>query len=56
MITIPVITAADGSISATEPASADAICTITTPAGCDVYMPGDEALLAERLVVLESTQ
>lgn len=49
MITIPVITADDGSISATEPAPADAICTITTPAGCDVYMPGDEQDLAIRL-------
>lgn len=49
MFTIPVITAADGSISASESAPDDAICTITTPAGCDVYMPGDETLLAERL-------
>lgn len=46
---ITVITAADGSISAYEPAPAEAICTITTPAGCEVYMPGDEQLLAERL-------
>lgn len=51
---IPIITAADGSISASEPVPADAICTITTPAGCEVYMPGDEALLAERLAAQES--
>lgn len=51
MFIIPVITAEDGSISASEPASSEAICTITTPAGCEVYMPGDEQLLAERLQV-----
>ena len=51
---IPVITAEDGSISAAEPAPAEAICTITTPAGVEVYMPGDEHLLAERLVAQES--
>lgn len=49
MFTIPVITAEDGSISASEPATAEAICTITTPAGCEVYMPGDEQALAARL-------
>ena len=49
MFTIPVITAADGSISASEPAPEEAIFTITTPDGCEVYMPGDETLLAERL-------
>jgi len=54
MYIIPVITAEDGSISAAEPASSEAICTITTPAGCEVYMPGDEALLAERLAAQES--
>ena len=54
MFTIPVLTAEDGSISASEPAPADAICTITTPAGCEVYMPGDEELLAERLAAQES--
>ena len=50
MIIIPVITAEDGSISATESAPDDAICTITTPSGCEVYMPGDEGLLAARMV------
>ena len=54
MFTIPVITADDGSIIASEPAPAEAICTITTPAGCEVYMPGDEQLLAERLAAQES--
>ena len=49
MFIIPVNTAEDGSISASEPAPDDAICTITTPQGCEVYMPGDEGLLAERL-------
>lgn len=53
MFTIPVITAEDGSISASESAQEEAICTITTPAGCEVYMPGDEALLAERLAAQE---
>ena len=49
MFTIPVITFEDGSISASEPAPAEAICTITTPDGCEVYLPGDEELLAARL-------
>ena len=49
MYTIPVNTAPDGSISAYVSAPAEAICTITTPVGCEVYMPGDEQLLAERL-------
>ena len=53
MKTIPILTAEDGSISASEPIPAEAICTITTPTGCEVYMPGDEALLAERLAVQE---
>ena len=50
---IPVITAEDGSISAAEPAPAEAICTITTPAGVEVYMPGDEHLLAASLAEQE---
>ena len=54
MFTITVITAADGSISASEPAPAEAICTITTPDGCEVYLPGDEELLAARLAEQES--
>ena len=49
MFIIPVITTEAGSISASEPAPEEAICTITTPDGCEVYMPGDEGLLAERL-------
>jgi len=53
MFTIPISTAEDGSISAFFNAPADAICTITTPAGCEVYMPGDEQLLAERLAAQE---
>lgn len=53
MYIIPVITADDGSISASEPASSEAICTITKPSGCEVYMPGDEHLLAERLAEQE---
>ena len=54
MFIIPVITAEDGSISAAEPVPEETICTITTPAGCEVYMPGDEELLAERLAEQES--
>ena len=50
---IPVIIDESGSISASEPASSEAICTITTPSGCEVYMPGDEQLLAERLAAQE---
>ena len=53
MLTIPVIIADDGSISATQPAPDEAICTITTPAGCEVYMPGDEKALAARLAAQE---
>ena len=53
MFTIPVITAEDGSISAAEPAPEETICTITTPDGCEVYMPGNEQLLAERLAEQE---
>ena len=53
MFTIPVITAEDGSISASEPAPEEAICTITTPDGCEVYMPGDEDALAIRLAAQE---
>ena len=56
MFTIPVITAEDGSISAAEPAPAEAICTITTPDGCEVYLPGDEELLAARLAEQEQEQ
>ena len=54
MFIIPVITAEDGSIKAAESAPAEAICTITTPEGCEVYLPGDEQLLAERLAAQES--
>ncbi len=53
MFTIPVITAEDGSISAAEPAPVEAICTVTTPEGCEVYLPGDEELLAARLAEQE---
>ncbi len=53
MFITPVITAEDGSISAAEPAPAEAICTITTPSGCEVYMPGDEDTLAARLAEQE---
>lgn len=53
MFIIPVITTEDGSISASEPAPAEAICTITTPEGCEVYMPGDEQMLADRIAAQE---
>ena len=54
MFITPINTAEDGSISASEPAPAETICTITTPAGCEVYMPGDEEVLAARLAEQES--
>ena len=53
MFTIPVIIAEDGSIFASESAPEEAICTITTPSGCEVYLPEDEALLTERLAAQE---
>ena len=53
MFTIPVNTTEDGSISSSEPAPAVAICTIVTPTGCEVYMPGDEELLTTRLAAQE---
>ena len=53
MFIIPVITSEDGSICSSEPAPAAAICTITTPSGCEVYMPGDEEALAARLATQE---
>ena len=56
MFTIPVITADDGSIIASESAPEEAICTITTPSGCEVYLPEDEALLTERLAAQEQQQ
>lgn len=55
MISIPVIASEDGSIRASEPSPADAICTITTPDGCEVYMPGDEEALSARLAAQEAT-
>ena len=56
MFTIPVITAKDGSISAAESAPVEAICTITTPDGCEVYMPGDEEALVARMAEQEQQQ
>lgn len=53
MFTIPVNTTEDGSIKAAESAPEEAICTITTPDGCEVYMPGDEEALAARLAEQE---
>lgn len=53
MFIIPVIVDESGSIMASDPIPKEAICTITTPAGCEVYMPGDEQLLAERLAAQE---
>ena len=49
MYIIPVIVDESGSIMADDPIPKEAICTITTPDGCEVYMPGDEELLAARL-------
>ena len=56
MFIISVITTEDGSIKAAESAPAEAICTITTPEGCEVYLPGDEELLAARLAEQEAEQ
>ena len=56
MFTIPVSLDENGAISASDPAPADAICTITTPDGCEVYTPGDEQMLAERLQVSSEEQ
>ena len=53
MYIIPVIVDESGAIMAAEPVPKEAICTITTPDGCEVYMPGDEELLAERLAARE---
>lgn len=53
MFTIPVITADDGSIIASVSAPEEAICTITTPSGCEVYLPGDEEALVARLAAQE---
>lgn len=48
----PVITAEDGSISASETAPEAAIGTITSPDGVEVYMPGDEVIYAARIAAL----
>lgn len=56
MFIIPVNTAEDGSISASDPAPVNALCTITTPDGCQVYMPGDEEALAARLAEQEQEE
>ena len=53
MFIIPINTAEDGSISASESAPVETICTITTPDGCEVYLPGDEEALAARLAEQE---
>lgn len=53
MYIIPVIVDESGSIMAAELIPKEAICTITTPAGCEVYMPGDEEKLAARLAEQE---
>lgn len=53
MYIITVTTAEDGTICASEPAPAEAICTITTPDGCEVYMPEDEEQLLARLSAVD---
>ena len=52
MFITPVITAEDGSISASEPAPESAIGTITTPDGVEVYLPGDEVIYTARIAAL----
>ena len=41
----------DGVLMVAEPLPETAISTYLSPDGCEVYMPGDEQLLAERLEV-----
>ena len=53
MYIVPVIVDESGSIMAAELTQKEAICTITTPAGCEVYLPGDEEVLAARLAEQE---
>ena len=42
MYIIPVIIDESGSIMAAEPIPKDAMRTVITPDGCQVFMPGDE--------------
>ena len=53
MYIVPVIVDESGSIMTAELTPKEAICTITTPDGCEVYMPGDEEALAARLAAQE---
>ena len=56
MYIVPVIVDESGAIMTAEPIPKEAICTFTTPSGCEVCMPGDEKLLAERLAEQEQEQ
>jgi len=53
MYIIPVIVDENGSIMASEPIPKEAIRTVITPDGCQVYMPCDEQDLAIRLASQE---
>ena len=55
MYIIPVMVDESGSIMAAEPIPKEAICTITTPDGCEVYMHGDEEALSAHLTAQETT-
>lgn len=47
MITLPV-EEIDGCLRVAEPIPENAISTALSPDGCEVYLPGDEELLAEQ--------
>ena len=53
MYIVPVTVDESGSIMAAEPIPKEAIMTIITPDGCQVFIPGDEQMLAERLAEQE---
>ena len=53
MYIVPVIVDESGSFMAAEPIPKEAIMTAITPDGCQVFMPGDEHLLADQLAAQE---
>lgn len=55
MITLPV-EEVDGCLRVAEPIPEDAISTALSPDGCEVYLPGDEELLAARLAEQEQEE
>ena len=55
MITLPVKTI-DGALMVAEPIPENVLSTALSPDGCEVYLPGDEELLAARLAEQEQEQ